>query len=199
MQLHKIFTMVALLLTLSASAAVSSRFYDVDGLRYSVNAETKEATLVANQYTLSDVAVPSSITVDGTAYQVTALGPLCFKGCTGLVSVTIPSSVKKLGNLCFYNCTSLESITIPDAVTMLGDGCFQGCTGLASVSLGKAVTTLGEFCFNGCTSLESITLPDAVTTLGDYCFAECTSLKSVSMTGKVNVSRTSFYKCPNLM
>ena len=95
MQLHKIFTMVALLVALSASAAVSSRFYDVDGLRYSVNAETKEATLVANQYTLSDVAVSSSITVDGTAYQVTALGPLCFKGCTDLVSVTLPSSVKK--------------------------------------------------------------------------------------------------------
>ena len=183
--------MVALLLTLSASAAVSSRFYDVDGLRYSVNAETKEATLVANQYTLSDVAVPSSITVDGTAYQVTALGPLCFKGCTDLVSVTLPSSVKKLGNLCFYNCTSLESITIPNSVTRMGLRCFSGCTSLEKITLSSALKRLEKETFYNCTSMESITIPDAVTMLGDGCFQGCTGLASVSL-GKAVTTWASF-------
>ena len=34
----------------------------------------------------------------------------CFDGCSGLTSITIPSSVTSLGDCCFYGCKNLETV-----------------------------------------------------------------------------------------
>ena len=34
----------------------------------------------------------------------------CFDGCSGLTSITIPSSVTSLGAYCFYGCKNLEIV-----------------------------------------------------------------------------------------
>ena len=57
----------------------------------------------------------------------------CFDGCSGLTSITIPSSVTSLGAYCFGGCSGLTSITIPSSVTSLGDCCFYGCKNLEIV------------------------------------------------------------------
>ena len=57
----------------------------------------------------------------------------CFEGCSGLTSITIPSSVTSLDNSCFGGCSGLTSITIPSSVTSLGDCCFYGCKNLEIV------------------------------------------------------------------
>ena len=57
----------------------------------------------------------------------------CFDGCSGLTSITIPSSVTSLGKSCFNGCSGLTSITIPSSVTSLGDCCFYGCKNLEFV------------------------------------------------------------------
>lgn len=57
----------------------------------------------------------------------------CFEGCSGLTSITIPSSVTSLGDYCFLDCSGLTSITIPSSVTSLGENCFSDCSGLETV------------------------------------------------------------------
>ena len=41
---------------------------------------------------------------DGVEYIVASLGASCFEGCSGLTSITIPSSVTSLGAFCFVDC-----------------------------------------------------------------------------------------------
>ena len=61
------------------------------------------------------------------------MGDYCFYNCSGLTSITIPSSVTSLGNYCFDGCWDLTSITIPSSVTSLGYGCFVDCQKLETV------------------------------------------------------------------
>ena len=61
------------------------------------------------------------------------MGYDCFRDCSGLKSITIPSSVTSLGWHCFWNCSGLTSITIPSSVTLLGESCFEGCQNLETV------------------------------------------------------------------
>ena len=61
------------------------------------------------------------------------MGDYCFSFCSGLTSITIPSSVTSLGEDCFSNCSGLTSITIPSSVTSLGWDCFEDCQKLETV------------------------------------------------------------------
>ena len=61
------------------------------------------------------------------------MGEYCFSDCSGLTSITIPSSVTSLGDYCFCYCSGLTSITIPSSVTSLGKNCFSHCSGLETV------------------------------------------------------------------
>ena len=98
---------------------------EVDGIYYNLDKKNKTASVTSGEAKCKGtVVIPESIGVNGTTYSVTSLGERCFRGCSGLTSITIPSSVTSLGNYCF--CASgLTSITIPNSVTSLGAGCFN--------------------------------------------------------------------------
>ena len=71
-----------------------------------------------------------------------------YNWCSGLTSITIPSSVTSLGEDCFYNCSGLTSITIPSSVTSLGGSCFWSCLNLESVYF------KGKYCNSRYTNLQ---------------------------------------------
>ena len=48
-----------------------------------------------------------------------------FSGRYGLISITIPNSVKSIGSNAFANCSYLSSITIPNSVTSIGSSAFN--------------------------------------------------------------------------
>ena len=195
--------LVAFAILATSNTYAQASFETIDGLRYLIDSDAKTATLTANpngeKYT-GNIVVPGKVKAsNGVEYTVTSLGEKCFYECSGLTSITIPSSVTSLGDWCFYECSGLTSTTIPSSVTSLGENCFADCSGLTSITIPSSVTSLGESCFFGCSGLTSITIPSSVTTLGDYCFSYCSGLKSITIPSSItSLGEGCFFNCSGL-
>ena len=179
------FVMLVVMMLMMASSAMAEV---IDGIRYMLDSETKTAMLLPQEdgYYSGDIIIPEKVKGnDGVEYVVTSLSESCFKDCSGLTSITIPSSVTSLGSGCFYACRGLTSITIPSSVTSLGNYCFSYCSGFTSITIPSSVTSLGEGCFSGCSGLTSVTIPSSVTSLGEWCFQHCSSLTSITIPSSV--------------
>ena len=193
---------VLMLMTTSSAMAQEPKFEVIDGFRYLLDSDTKTAMLLPKRegkYS-GDIIIPEKVKGnDGVEYIVASLGASCFEGCSGLTSITIPSSVISLGDYCFRNCSDLTSITIPSSVTSLGDYCFRNCSGLTSITIPSSVTSLGVGCFLYCSGLTSITIPSSVTSLGGSCFSYCTSLTSITIPSSVtSLGNCCFSGCSGL-
>ncbi len=184
------FVMLVVMMLMMASSAMAEdvKFEVIDGFRYFLDTGAKTAALMSKtdgNYS-GDIIIPEKVKGnDGVECVVTSLGDECFKDCSGLTSITIPSSVTSLGDDCFTSCIGLTSITIPSSVTSLGDDCFSYCSSLTSIEIPSSVTSLGDYCFSGCSNLTSITIPSSVTFLGDDCFSGCSGLETVYFKGNV--------------
>ena len=184
------FVMLVVMMLMMASSAMAEdvKFEFIDGFRYLLDTGAQTAALMSKadgKYS-GDIIIPEKVKGnDGVEYVVTAFEDRCFKGCSGLTSITIPSSVTSLSESCFDGCSGLTSISIPSSVTSLGDMCFYDCSGLTSITIPSSVTSLGDMCFFGCSGLTSITIPSSVTSLGDYCFYDCDGLTSIAIPSSV--------------
>ena len=79
------------------------------------------------------------------------LGYAAFSDCSGLTSLTIPSSVTSIGYCAFLGCSGLTSFTIPSSVTSIGWGAFCGCSGLTSIYVyTEKLPNMGSDVFDGC-------------------------------------------------
>ena len=102
---------------------------------------------------------------------VSSIGDFAFYGCSGLTSVTIPSSVTSIGEGAFWKCSSLISVTLPASIVSIKDMAFADCKSLTSVTIPDGVTSIEKFAFSGCDCLTSVTIPDSVTRIGDAAFS----------------------------
>ena len=85
----------------------------------------------------------------------------------------------KLGDYAFYGCSGLTSLTIPSSVTWISGEAFSGCSGLTSLVIPSSVTSIDRSAFSGCSSLTSLTIPSSVTSIGNYAFEGCSGLTSI--------------------
>ena len=202
--LFKGFVMLVVLMLMITSSAMAEepKFEVIDGFRYLLDSDTKTATLVPKtdgKYS-GDIIIPEKVKGnDGVEYVVASLGSSCFELCSGLTSITIPSSVTSLGESCFEGCSGLTSITIPSSVTSLSESCFSNCSGLTSITIPSSVTSLGASCFSFCSGLTSITIPSSVTSLGASCFWYCSGLTSITIPSSVtSLGELCFWNCSGL-
>ena len=107
------------------------------------------------------------------------LGDYVFNGCSGLTSLTLPSSVTKIGCYALSNCIGLTSLTLPSSVTEIGEGAFLNCRGLTNFTIPSGVTSIGHGAFFCCYGLISLTIPSCVTAIGSRAFNDCSGLTSI--------------------
>lgn len=107
------------------------------------------------------------------------LGDYVFFDCSGLTSLTLPSSVTKIGCYALSNCIGLTSLTIPSSVTEIGEHAFLNCRGLTNFTIPSGVTSIGTSAFFCCYGLISLTIPSSVTSIGGFAFNDCSGLTSI--------------------
>lgn len=151
----------------------------------------------------------------------TEIGARCFKGCTSLTDISIPSSVLTIGEAAFEGCTSLETVIMWAKPEEIKANTFKGCTSLTDISISSNTKVIGKSAFEGCTSMETvimwggtnieeaafrdctaltdISINSKTEYIGDYAFYGCTSLESVILwSKKTKIGAEAFGNCPNL-
>ena len=111
-------------------------------LYYSINGTEATVTALAsgawNIY--GDLIIPDSVTYNSFSYPVTRIGYYTFGGCSGLLSVTIPNTVRIIDSYAFYSCSSLHTITIGSGVRTIGQYAFAYCNSASRVNYTGTIT-----------------------------------------------------------
>ena len=127
------------------------------------------------------------------------IGEYAFHDCSGLTSLTLPSSITSIGESAFRNCHGLTSLTLPAGITRIGSYAFEGCSGLTSLTLPAGITSISDYAFEGCSGLTSLNLPAGITSIGDYAFNGCRGLTSLTLpAGITSIGYYAFYGCDGL-
>ena len=146
----------------------------IDGIRYYLYPSYGRASVVSGNDNYSgSISIPSTVTYEETTYNVTGIGESAFEGCSGLTTISIPSSVTGIGKRAFWGCCSLTSVNIPSGVNWIAEEVFSGCTGLTSITIPNSVTGIGADAFYNCSGLTSVTIPNSVTSIGYGAFYKC--------------------------
>lgn len=124
------------------------------------SSEKKEAAYQGGNKKAKKMTIPSSITINGTPYQVTEIAANSFAGNKKLSNVTIPATVVKIGNNAFKNCTKLTKITLPKNVTTIGKNAFNGCKKIKTITIKSTkLKTIGKNAFQGVSKKTIIKVP----------------------------------------
>ena len=133
--LHNSLRALFLSLSVLLSLPMLAESIEIDGINYDLITESKEAAVIAksNGRYSGEIVIPESVEHEGTTYSVTSIG-----GCA------------------FYECSGLTSVTIPTSVTSIWDYAFDGCSGLTSVTIGNSVKSIKRYAFRGCSKLHDV-------------------------------------------
>ncbi|MHC1764595.1 MAG: leucine-rich repeat domain-containing protein [Verrucomicrobiia bacterium] len=154
--------------------------------------------------------IPNTVT-NLTGYSGKFADSSPFSGCTGLTSLTIPSSVTNIGWLAVWQCTSLTNVTIPSSVISIDHFALYSCSSLMAIevdSLNPYYSSLDGILFDKLqTELIDFpegrgggyTIPKSVTSIGGRAFLYCTNLTSVTIGESVtNIGGGAFEGCTSL-
>ncbi len=184
-------------------------------------------TLIQNdtQYSVKKAADLSLVTTLDipSKYEgkdVTEIESEAFKGCTSLISVSIPDSIVSIGANAFQGCSNLTSINVAAGNTVFSshEGVLYSTTQtetktvvtLVSYPMGKSgnytvkagVTIIGDYAFDSNTRLTGITINKDVEVISNYAFQNCTNLITVTFenggTEDLIISASAFKTCSNL-
>ena len=118
-------------------------------------AQVTHALRFAEDYS-GDIAIPQTVTHNGTTCTVTSIGYEAFYDCDKLYSLGLPATVNEISGYAFYSCSYLTSVNIPEGVTDINYCTFAECYSLPGITIPGSVTWIAQNAFSGCASLTSI-------------------------------------------
>lgn len=109
---------------------------------------------------VTKVTIPTTVTVNGVSYQVTAISDNLFSGFKKLSTVILPANITAIGNGAFQNCKKLKKIVIPKGIQSIGANAFAGCKNLKLITV-KTTTlkSVGSNAFKGIHKKAKIKVP----------------------------------------
>ena len=193
-------TLLFICTLLCANVLLAQTEFIVGNLKYRVDSSNPTEVSVGKvDNTITTANIPTTVSYEGTTYNVTCINFSAFTVCTNLTSVTIPNSVTSILDYAFSGCSSLTSVTIPNSVTSIGNYAFFGCSSLISVTIPDA--SIGNNAFDSCsaltsinldmssipanlfsqsTTLQNLTFGENVTSIGSGAFSDCSFLQNVT-------------------
>ena len=161
--------------------------------------------------TLIQYALGKSDTFFAIPNHVITIGYGAFDGCSSLVGVEIPESVKVIDGFAFADCNSIAelyysgnveswlniSLGISDASQLLmlwGYNLYFEGELVTNLVIPDTVTNIRSGAFAGCTSIVSVVIPSSVTNIGEYegAFMSCSSLIEVCNKSSLNITPGSY-------
>ena len=141
-------TFLALVMLLIASTVWSQSTTEVEGIFYEVIEGSANARVTGNSGASGDIAIQSTVTIEGSDYTVTEIGEGAFVENFNLTSVEIPNSVTSIGDYAFNKCSGMVSVIIGNSVNSIGNEAFNYCDNLTNITV-KATTppNLGDGTF----------------------------------------------------
>jgi len=130
--------------------------------------------------------------------EVTEIKPYAFYKFKNVENITFEegSNCVTIGEYAFYGCTSLLELSIPKSVKTIGQYTFAYCTKITNFVVPEGVERLENNTFESCTKLESITLPESLKTSGTDVYLNCTSLVNLYYGGTIETWCNSSFVSP---
>ena len=204
---HTALLLLATLLPMIAAAhdiEVDGIFYNINGNEATVTYRGSYDSEYVEEYS-GTVAIPASITHDGTTYAVTAIGYGAFFYCHDLTRVEIPNSITSIASQIFKLCNSLKGITVASDNPYFDsrDNCNAIIETSSNILMAGCQTTvipatiiaIGEAAFSGCMGLTSMNIPNSVKTIGESAFAECWELEDIGIPNSVTFIGSRAFSC----
>ena len=143
------------------------------------------------------------------------IGDYAFTDCSGLTSLTLPSSVTTICKYAFYSCSGLTSLTLPSSVSSIDAYAFYGCENLKECNclLDSDLETYLARTHDDWTSipvdeikyyhngqeLTKLEIPYGVDKIGSYSFYKGVNLTSLTLPSSVSsIGASAFYGCSSL-
>jgi len=182
-------------------------------LKYAVNSNGVSVTVTGlsnNNPYYGAVNIPESASYNGNTYSVTKITASAFINCTGITSVTIPSSMTFIGDKAFSGCSGLITLNYNATNCSLDSHDYSSwyndyhwlynCSSLVSLNIGSGVQTIPNWFVYVCNSLTgSVVIPNSVTTIGEYAFYGCSNIGSVSIgNSATSIGENAFNSCSNM-
>lgn len=97
---------------------------------------------------IGDSAFNMSGVVDGDFPEgLTYLGEKAFFNCTGLTTISLPSTVETYGPNIFYGCKNVTYVELPQDMEKIPNGLLWNCTGLKRIYIPSSVKEIGNAAF----------------------------------------------------
>ena len=127
------------------------------------------------------------------------IGASAFEECSSLSNFIIPENVNSIGNKAFNSCSSLTEMVLPDSITAIGNETFYACAKMERVEFPKGLLTIGASAFRECDALQMVKLPPTVTTLSDNAFNGCNALTEIRIPSSLRtIGNSAFAGCDKL-
>lgn len=144
-----------------------------DDFKYSVDTNTKTASISKCLNPVSEVIIPYSITYNSEEYIITSIAEGAFQNSQNIKTILFPTNTKVqiIGKLSFAE-SSIENILIPSSVTKICQKAFYKCKKLKIVDFesNSKITTIGKDAFRE-SSIDELRIPSSVRKLKSGCFS----------------------------
>jgi hypothetical protein len=155
---------------------------------------------------------PSTVKIPSTVTSLPTNNIGGFYGHAEIEHVTFDSdsTISSLPTNCFYGCSGLKTISLPSTITSIGSGSFQADTSLETFDFSNLSTTsditITSNAFYDCPSLSNITISgQTLVTAGSGIFQNCNSLTNQDVSTILSAHKSGvalatnlFYSCDGI-